>query len=385
MHDVKKLLLKIEERNEKLFYNYDMLIPSIEDLENFLCDIKYMKNINFTKKVLFPYEVKMNNEIEGYHQDIEKIVQIINNPRLRKNRLEEEYQRVINLCRGYNFVLEKNLINKKNLKLLYSKLSKNLLDENHSLRKKQYYRDSDVYIHFSCNVEAQPKVAVKPENINDFMDDLFEYINTSNINGSITDTFIKSQIIHFYFVYIHPYYDVNGRSARTVSLWYLINNEAYPLTLFNRGIPYDKSNYYKTIREAEKYKNLTYFLHYMLRRTNLELEKEYVVDNIESSITNKLSYLERQTLFYILSNPSNNTLLDFTTLYNRYNKQKKAKDINVELLQPLIDKDVIIRGDNTNKKNNYTHNYFYILNSNFVDDDPTKIKKLNINKYKQNN
>ena len=49
--------------------------------------------------------------------------------------------------------------------------------------------------------------------------------------------------MHFYFVYIHPYFDVNGRTSRTLAMWYLLNEEAYPYIIFNRAINNNASNY----------------------------------------------------------------------------------------------------------------------------------------------
>ena len=62
----------------------------------------------------------------------------------------------------------------------------------------------------------------------DFMKEFFDSDNNGETFGNATDYFIKSQIMHFYFVYIHPYFDINGRTARTTSLWHLLNEKAYP-------------------------------------------------------------------------------------------------------------------------------------------------------------
>ena len=81
------------------------------------------------------------------------------------------------------------------------------------------------------------------------MSRLYDYMQTEDnlSTGSKTDIFLKSQIMHFYFVYIHPYYDINGRTARTTSMWYLLNKEAYPFIIFNRGISLNKKEYYRVL------------------------------------------------------------------------------------------------------------------------------------------
>mgnify|MGYP003296361204 FL=1 len=76
--------------------------------------------------------------------------------------------------------------------------------------------------------------------------------------------------MHFYFVYIHPYFDINGRTSRTVAMWYLLNNSIYPYIIFNRGINFD-STYDKTIRECKDRYEITKFLKYMLINVKKEL------------------------------------------------------------------------------------------------------------------
>ena len=72
------------------------------------------------------------------------------------------------------------------------------------------------------------------------MNQLFEFINNNELEETEINKFIKSQIMHFYFVYIHPYFDVNGRTSRTVAMWYLLNNKNYPYIIFNRAIEFNK-------------------------------------------------------------------------------------------------------------------------------------------------
>ena len=70
--------------------------------------------------------------------------------------------------------------------------------------------------------------------------------------------------MHFYFVYIHPYFDVNGRTSRTMSMWYLLKNEAYPFIIFNRGISFKGSKYDRVIKDTKESNDMTCFLLMML-------------------------------------------------------------------------------------------------------------------------
>lgn len=63
------------------------------------------------------------------------------------------------------------------------------------------------------NVEEIFWYGVKPQDIENFMND---FINIYNNNNSLIDQnpFLKSALVHLLFVKIHPYYDGNGRTAR---------------------------------------------------------------------------------------------------------------------------------------------------------------------------
>ena len=142
--------------------------------------------------------------------------------------------------------------------------------------------------------------------------------------------------MHFYFVYIHRYFDINGRTSRTVAMWYLLNNDIFPYIIFNRGINFD-STYDRTIRECKDRYEITKFLKYMLINVKKELEKEYVMHHLRVASGERWKTLDYQTMEYILSMNGNMTVLDFAALYNRFNDKKKVKEIFETMLLPMIE------------------------------------------------
>ena len=194
-------------------------------------------------------------------------------------------------------------------------------------------------------------------------------------------SYLKSQILHFYFVYIHPYYDVNGRTARTTSMWYLLNNNVYPYVIFNRGIQINKNEYYKIIRETKKYSDISLFLKYMMNTVLAELEKEYIMQLIANSCSKKLETLDYQTLHYLLSIKGNITVSDFANMYNRYNNKKKVLKIEEEMILPLIEKDILIKTRETNGHlSSFKNNYELAFNFKYVDYDDNLIKNIHVKK-----
>lgn len=80
------------------------------------------------------------------------------------------------------------------------------------------------------------------------------------------DPFIRSSIIHFLFVWIHPFFDGNGRTIRMLNRELLVR---YGLTKFE-NIPVSRyirdmsSGYHKSIRYSEEDYDITHFILYML-------------------------------------------------------------------------------------------------------------------------
>lgn len=236
-------------------------------------------------------------------------------------------------------------------------MSDGLLSKDDLSNMGDYYRLNPVYIFYSSIMNKEPDMGVDASLLEERMNILLEYLNSTNSFTCMTDYFIRSQIAHFYFVYLHPYYDINGRTARTTAMWYLINNKAFPYIIFNRAIQLDKNKYYTVIRDGRRFHNVTYFLNYMLKNTLIELEKEYTMEMISDNAMYELSDGEIQTLYYILSMKSNLTYFDFCAFYNHLNTHKKPNDIKREVIVPLLEKGIILEGRKSNNKDN---NFFSI-------------------------
>lgn len=374
--------------NRKLYINSDRFQILREDLEKFLDGEKYMNSKAFAQNVLLSHEIQSNNVVEGYKDDVETVKEVINDTLEVKD--PKKRQRILNLYRGYKYVLKGKEINKETLKELYSILSEDLLKREDLANMGEYYRNDDVFIYFSDRLDDTPMgsildglgkkydMGLKPDKIDEYMNQFFEYINSYNI-GTPTDHYIKSQIMHFYGVYIHPYYDINGRTSRTMSMWHLLNNKVYPYVIFNRGIQLQKNKYYLVIRDVKKFCNVSFFINYMMETVKTELEKEYIMHSIASSTSSKLTSLDYQTLHYILSMNGLKTVSDFASFYNNSNERKRQREIYERMIIPLMDKGIIIPVRKTDS-NIYgdTSNFVFEFNPSRIDNNPEKIKRLKL-------
>lgn len=377
----KKIILPLKNNNRYFYINEDMLKEKEEELEEFILKSGKMDTLSFAKKVLLFNEVQSNNSVEGYYDDIEKIKKVVNEKKIYKNSQEKDKLRIINLYEGYRYILDNKDITKETLKKLNSILSKGLLDDEDYKNMGEYYRKNPVYIYYSSDVTKRPDMGLDASLIEDKMNELLDFMNNYSFDDTKTMSYLKSQILHFYFVYIHPYYDVNGRTARTTSMWYLLNNNVYPYVIFNRGIQINKNEYYKIIRETKKYSDISLFLKYMMNTVLAELEKEYIMQLIANSCSKKLETLDYQTLHYLLSIKGNITVSDFANMYNRYNDKKKVLKIEEEMILPLIEKDILIKTRETNGHlSSFKNNYELAFNFKYVDYDDNLIKNIHVKK-----
>ena len=346
------------------------------ELLKFLNGQDDMKTKSFAKQVMMLQEIKANNSIEGINNDISIIDEVINSNSLQSLK---ERKKIINLYQGYQYILEHKDINKESLKELYSILSDGLLESYDLSNMGEYYRNKPVYILKGNHLNLEPYKGMDENKLDYYMDLLFEYINNIDKNNCEIDYFIKSQIMHFYFVYIHPYFDVNGRTSRTVAMWYLLNNESYPYIIFNRAIAFAKREYERNIIKVRNSGDMTLFLKYMLVSVEKELEKEYLIKSIKSKSKYELTKEDLQILEYFISMKSHLTVKDLATTYNYYNEYKKINDIFRTKIMPLIDKEILVVNGYTSRSKQSNMNLR--LNEELISVDESKVKNLNLSKY----
>lgn len=153
---------------------------------------------------------------------------------------DEEENRILGLKNGFEFISDKdNKITEENIYKLYMMSIGNFLDDESKLKEGSFYRHDSVYV-MSDKIEHSGISSAKlPKYMSNF-------VSFANSDDKINEL-VKATMLHFYIAYIHPYFDGNGRMARLIHMWYLIQ-KGYETTLF---IPF--SNYIEKSRK--KYYN----------------------------------------------------------------------------------------------------------------------------------
>ncbi len=165
---------------------------------------------------------------------------------------------VRNMARGIEFVLKRPEFNDENLFTLYSILSDGQLDENCQLREGEHYRYDEVMVDV---YKGAPN-----KTIGSCLDSLFSYVNHVLQKGDPLEKFFLPYIAHYYIVYVHPYFDYNGRTARMVSFWLSLLTQHNPFLFASEAIDQTKNRYYEALSDSRDCHNdLTYFFRYLLQ------------------------------------------------------------------------------------------------------------------------
>lgn len=302
------------------FYKY---IPICDFKNNDIAYSPSLININDdVYKILISGDNNKNYSIEKMENEIHSTLKIenINSDRNSiRNILEgatpknNDENKIYGIKKGLDFIsVKSNIISEKNLYRLYMESIGFYLEEENKLLEGNHYRHDSVYV-----VGNKVSHCGLPHHLlKSYMSRFIDFINTKDeIN-----TLEKSAVIHFYFAYIHPYFDGNGRMARLVQLWYLIQNgfNAALLVSFSNLISDTKNEYYKSFEIIEEniqtlgLVDVTPFVHYFSKNIFSKLSSAgfenstSLPDKINSLIgAEKITFKEKELFSYVISHYGN--------------------------------------------------------------------------------
>lgn len=215
---------------------------------------------------------------------------------------DEEEDRILGLKNGFEFISNKdNKITEENIYKLYMMSIGNFLNDENKLKDGNFYRHDSVYV-MSDKIEHSGINSVKlPEYMSDF-------VSFANSEDKINEL-VKATMLHFYIAYIHPYFDGNGRMARLIHMWYLIQ-KGYETTLFipfSNYIEKSRKKYYDAYTLVEENSKLsgvldiTPFLLYFTENVyNKMVENEIKTNTLEeySSALSQGKITQKETLLW---------------------------------------------------------------------------------------
>lgn len=249
-------------------------------------------------------EIHATFQIESIHSSRNSIRHILNGYAPRN----EEESRIYGMKRGLDFIADRqNTITEENLHQLYQISTGDYLPDEDRLLPDHFYRHDVVYV-----VDGEEsREGLPAQQLPDAMKRLVDF---ANAKGGINELH-KAAILHFAFAYYHPYFDGNGRTARLLHLWYLVQ-QGYPAALFtpfSRYIAESKAAYYKAYDRVEKnalisgYTDVTPFLSYFCNEVYNRLQVDAAPPQADLQVyqtalaEGKITEKERLLWEYVLS------------------------------------------------------------------------------------
>lgn len=218
---------------DKLFKDYtksvtESPLDKIDRIKKVDMPVDYFQ---FYKSVSSVYSSK----IEGEDIDFDSYFK----HKFLKVKFKPDYTRKADdLYTAYDFI-DSNKLTLRNVQLAHSILSKSLLPKS----QQGLIRNNPMFV---INSEDKIEyVAASPEIVNSELDKLFQDINLllqADLNPF--ENFYYASLIHLVFVKIHPFQDGNGRTARLIEKWFLIEKIGQKAT----SVQLEK-NYYKNIKD----------------------------------------------------------------------------------------------------------------------------------------
>ena len=249
-------------------------------------------------------EIHATFQIESIRSSRNSIRHILNGYAPRN----EEESRIYGMKRGLDFIADRqNAITEENLHQLYQISSGDYLPDEDRLLPDHFYRHDHVYVVGG----EESREGLPAQQLPDAMKRLVDFTNAKDGINELH----KAAILHFAFAYYHPYFDGNGRTARLLHLWYLVQ-QGYPAALFtpfSRYIAESKAAYYKAYDRVEKnalisgYTDVTPFLSYFCNEVYNRLQVDVIppqadLQLYQTALANgKITEKERLLWEYVLS------------------------------------------------------------------------------------
>lgn len=343
--EYQKLKLRDHLGNRLLYWNNEKTVMDFSGSQNLIRNSIMNQFSDFRDSEIlngFVFsEIESSLAIEGVRSTRAKIEKL--NKTEYNDLIELNDIIVKNMLLGYEFI-KNNDITEDNIFKLYNILSKKCLKDNEKLLPGNYYRHDEVSIVDGVNAVVDKRVDWKllPE----LMSELIDFINSEK---TYDDHLITSHIIHFYFIFLHPYFDYNGRMARVMSFWYNYKHApSLSLLLVSEAInnKIHKNGYYNAIMNSRNAGNdITYFLEYM-GKIVLKYSKTYInFYTIQSKLKGKgqvLNRAEEIALKYILAIPATGDNYFDWKDYKNFTHDNFSKQYYLKLLNVLAELEILI-------------------------------------------
>lgn len=323
--NLKKSIVSIDEATNKI--PYDNIDPEIRGavIYDVLIDEAYKSSL-----------------IEGAHTTKKKTKKMIEENLIPKDKSEKM---VLNNYNALKYVMnnKSTLINENIILEIYKIITEGTLSKEDMCDK--YRKDQNEVLNQMNEVIYTPP---KAENVQWMMDDLLKFLHS---DSTLIHPVLKAILFQYYFVYIHPFHDGNGRTARALTYMYLIQNGYSFFQYFSISsmIADARAGYYKAIKDAEDYESdTTYFaLFYSkmiidsIMKMHGDFLREYAKDAINKEIQNRGIFINKRqekAINFMLKYSKAIDISIYTKKINKVAQETARKDLNELIEFDLLEK-----------------------------------------------
>lgn len=247
---------------EPIFHVTDDVLELIKKIEKELSLIKFdnndrKKNLRIKSRVR---SIHSSLAIEANSLSLKSVENIVDKKVVYGNR--KEIQEVKNANELYEHISDYDWRDEEDFLKAHFLMMKYLDDNNGKYRN-----------HGEGIIQGKDVIYTAPQSIlvPSFMKSLFKFIN---VNEKKIHPLILSSIFHYYFVYIHPFSDGNGRMARFwVSLMLTSWDKKFEYIPIEEEIYLNRQEYYDSIMKCHINGNANEFIYFMLNIICNLLEK----------------------------------------------------------------------------------------------------------------
>lgn len=247
---------------------------------------------------------------------------------------EREIQEVKNAYEAYEMIRSMNPYKIEDLLKVHGVMEKKLELEAGSFRR----GDEGVFNGDQCVFMAPP-----PHLVPGLMTDLFTWMEKNNKK---VHPLIMSAVFHYEFVFIHPFSDGNGRTAR---LWHTVIlskwNSAFEYIPIESQIEKFQDGYYEAIAQCHVNGNSNVFVEFLLKQIDSILDK--VINQIRRSDDGLTDYVKKML-----------DLMDFEVPYSAVSIMellglKSRETFRKNYLDPALELGLVVRTipDKPNSRN----------------------------------
>lgn len=313
-------------------------------------------------------ELQNTNDLEGVRSSKEEIVRSARE--IKMNRKQK--RRFASMINSYNRLLsgEAKVLDKPDdIRKIYDYLVLEEIEANEKPDGKTFRKETTHVLKKSGSGKVIHQGVTPEEKIIELTRDLINFLK----EDMDTPQLIKIAIAHYYFGYIHPFYDGNGRTSRYISSVYL-SKELSPLTAISlsRGCNNYRNKYLKAFETANSVANrgeMNSFIEAFLDLLNdaqdemieeLKAKREQLnslVDKIKNDELLSNNKLE-EVMFILAQNHFFSVGERGLTVKTLAHEMEKSEQFVRKVLQELLDNELIKVEGQRPKKYIISNTYF---------------------------